>query len=225
MNGFDQNELESFAGMIVNPVLYFVPLCGRNVAFTAERMEDNKCLFLRHDFKCNIYENRPDVCRKFGYTPKDVFNFLDKVFLNATILRIGRGSGLFVIADGKETDKASIVRFEQVADRILCDLLTGVNPQRQAEKYQEESTIVDMIAERITGPAAKSFTPEQYETLNAFVSDRQSPAERKAIFDDLSNKAIESLERYNKSWADDVHEELDNFSNGITRENSFGWHR
>lgn len=38
---FDQNELERFASRIVNPVLYFVPLFGRNVAFTAEKMEDN----------------------------------------------------------------------------------------------------------------------------------------------------------------------------------------
>ena len=75
---FDQNELERFATRIVNPVLYFVPLFGRNVAFTAEKMEDNKCPFLRHDFKCNIYENRPDVCRKFGEIDKLPCSFLKK---------------------------------------------------------------------------------------------------------------------------------------------------
>ena len=26
----------------------------------------NKCPFLRADYKCNIYENRPEVCRQFG---------------------------------------------------------------------------------------------------------------------------------------------------------------
>ena len=26
----------------------------------------NKCPFLRHDRTCNIYENRPEVCRLFG---------------------------------------------------------------------------------------------------------------------------------------------------------------
>ena len=62
----------------MNPVLYFVPLFGRNVAFTAEKMEDNKCPFLRHDFKCNIYENRPDVCRKFGEIDKLPCRFLKK---------------------------------------------------------------------------------------------------------------------------------------------------
>ena len=38
---FDQNELERFVSRIVNPVLYFVLLFGRNVAFTAEKMENN----------------------------------------------------------------------------------------------------------------------------------------------------------------------------------------
>ena len=75
---FDQNELERFATRIVNPVLYIVPMFGRNVAFTAEKMEDNKCPFLRHDFKCNIYENRPDVCRKFGEIDKLPCRFLKK---------------------------------------------------------------------------------------------------------------------------------------------------
>lgn len=29
--------------------------------------EDLKCVFLRPDFQCNIYEDRPDVCRQFGF--------------------------------------------------------------------------------------------------------------------------------------------------------------
>lgn len=30
---------------------------------------ENKCPFLRDDCKCNIYEHRPAVCRRFGVTP------------------------------------------------------------------------------------------------------------------------------------------------------------
>lgn len=68
---FDQNELERFADKIVNPVQFVAPMGpGRHgfavVAFTDERVERNKCPFLRHDFKCNIYDNRPEVCRLFG---------------------------------------------------------------------------------------------------------------------------------------------------------------
>lgn len=63
---FNQNELERFSNKIVNPVLEIVTMFGVNVVFTAQKMKDNKCPFLRHDFKCNIYENRPEVCRKMG---------------------------------------------------------------------------------------------------------------------------------------------------------------
>lgn len=104
------------------------------------------------------------------------------------------------------------------------------NPRRlkqylsQFREFSEEQ-IVRMIQKRITDPSAKSSTPRQYEALNAFVSNKQTPAERKAVFDDLFKKATDSLQRYNISWAKDVLEELDNLSKGIVRDNSFGWHR
>ena len=43
-----------------------MPLGNGVLALTSEDMELNKCPFLRADYRCNIYENRPDVCRKFG---------------------------------------------------------------------------------------------------------------------------------------------------------------
>lgn len=33
----------------------------------------NKCPFLRADCKCNIYENRPVICRRYGQTPNERF--------------------------------------------------------------------------------------------------------------------------------------------------------
>lgn len=27
---------------------------------------DNHCVFLKEDLSCNIYDNRPEICRKFG---------------------------------------------------------------------------------------------------------------------------------------------------------------
>ena len=67
---FEDNELERFANMIVNPIISVEPLFDAKLPFTSEKVDDNKCPFLRHDFKCNIYENRPDVCRKFGVIDK-----------------------------------------------------------------------------------------------------------------------------------------------------------
>lgn len=34
--------------------------------FVVPVTEDGKCVFLSSDLNCNIYENRPDVCKKFG---------------------------------------------------------------------------------------------------------------------------------------------------------------
>ena len=67
---FDNGELDRFKDKIVNKVLYVLPMLGKMVAFTNEKTELNKCPFLRSDYKCNIYENRPDVCRKFGVIPE-----------------------------------------------------------------------------------------------------------------------------------------------------------
>ena len=34
--------------------------------FTSRNIGRNKCPFLRADYKCNIYEHRPSLCRRFG---------------------------------------------------------------------------------------------------------------------------------------------------------------
>ena len=67
---FDRGELDRFKEKIVNKVLFILPMHGAQVAFTDEDPGRNKCPFLRADYKCNIYENRPDVCRKFGVIPE-----------------------------------------------------------------------------------------------------------------------------------------------------------
>jgi len=63
---FDSGELERFKDKIVRPVLFTDNLFGALVAFTDPSPENNKCPFLRDDYKCNIYENRPEVCRLYG---------------------------------------------------------------------------------------------------------------------------------------------------------------
>ena len=63
---FEQNELVKYADKIVNPILYTEPIGIGVFAVTNIDMMQNKCPFLRSDYKCNIYDKRPSVCRKFG---------------------------------------------------------------------------------------------------------------------------------------------------------------
>ena len=63
----DAQEHLAFADKIVNPILTVLPLDGRAVVpMTDPDPSKNKCPFLTADYKCNIYEHRPAVCRKFG---------------------------------------------------------------------------------------------------------------------------------------------------------------
>lgn len=64
--------LEQFADKVVNKVIATSPM-PVNPEFpppvaveTSEKIAKNKCPFLRADYKCNIYEYRPLICRKFG---------------------------------------------------------------------------------------------------------------------------------------------------------------
>lgn len=75
---FDRGELERHKDKIVNPVKFVLPMMGASVAFTDEKPERNKCPFLRADYKCNIYEDRPDVCRKFGVIAELPCEFIRK---------------------------------------------------------------------------------------------------------------------------------------------------
>lgn len=76
---FEHNELERFQSMIVNPVLGFTPFGMINIAMTDWDLDKNKCPFLRVDRRCNIYENRPNVCRKFGEIPELPCEYLKEI--------------------------------------------------------------------------------------------------------------------------------------------------
>lgn len=69
---FERNELERFKDKIVNPIIN-TEVIGPHGAVLAQTDYDfmhNKCPFLRHDCKCNIYDDRPEVCRLFGEIPQ-----------------------------------------------------------------------------------------------------------------------------------------------------------
>lgn len=68
---FESGELTKYADKIVNPILFTQPIGPfGTVAFTDDAPSKNKCPFLRSDYKCNIYEQRPPLCRKFGEIPE-----------------------------------------------------------------------------------------------------------------------------------------------------------
>lgn len=58
---------------LVRPILRFEDagdnpeLGGQNVvAITNEDIAENRCPFQRYDYRCNIYDRRPKICRMFG---------------------------------------------------------------------------------------------------------------------------------------------------------------
>lgn len=64
---FKENELERFADRIVTPVIETERLIiGGVLPWTSSDVMENRCPFLTRDYRCNIYDNRPEVCRKFG---------------------------------------------------------------------------------------------------------------------------------------------------------------
>ena len=75
---FEKGELTLFKDRIVNKVLYTTQLMTGIVAFTNPDPNKNKCPFLRADCKCNIYENRPEVCRLFGTIEKLKCSYIKK---------------------------------------------------------------------------------------------------------------------------------------------------
>lgn len=75
---FENGELETYADKIVNPVIDRMVVLGAVMPMTSNRPTTNKCPFLRTDYKCNIYENRPDICRKMGMVDKMPCNLIKR---------------------------------------------------------------------------------------------------------------------------------------------------
>ena len=76
---FTHGEIERFADKIVNPVIDYYPFGCVQISMTNLDLEKNKCPFLRPDRKCNIYDNRPDICRKFGEIPELPCKYLKEI--------------------------------------------------------------------------------------------------------------------------------------------------
>lgn len=76
---FSNHELDVYLDMIVNPIIEKAPFPdGSYLAVTDYDPLKNKCPFLRKDYKCNIYHNRPEVCRLMGNIPELKCKFYSK---------------------------------------------------------------------------------------------------------------------------------------------------
>lgn len=65
----DKKLIGAYRKKIVNPIIRYSDEFGdANVVLpiTDESLAKNKCPFLRADCKCNIYLQRPQLCRMFG---------------------------------------------------------------------------------------------------------------------------------------------------------------
>lgn len=88
----EKGFLTAYKKKIVNPVIELKAFTKKENAvnfksvmerpqylmITDKDIKKNKCPFLRDDFKCNIYDSRPALCRKFGTS--------DERFLNCSYL-------------------------------------------------------------------------------------------------------------------------------------------
>lgn len=64
------NEPESIKRLMLHEILSEKPLssslCSEKIEYVMPVTKNLKCPFLNQDYSCNIYEDRPPVCRKFG---------------------------------------------------------------------------------------------------------------------------------------------------------------
>ena len=84
-----ESYLSKYSDKVVNPVIKTVEMGnipsqgGKQIIpiTTLFNLLKNKCPFLRSDYRCNIYENRPQICREYGTrkNPKSTI-FFDLTF-------------------------------------------------------------------------------------------------------------------------------------------------
>lgn len=69
---FSDGELTKYADKVVNPILAEELIFGGAAVlpWTANHPLANRCPFLRADYRCNIYEQRPSVCRLMAEVPE-----------------------------------------------------------------------------------------------------------------------------------------------------------
>lgn len=67
---FPRGFIQAHCEAIVTPIAGLRYIAGNaEIPVTNEQVSKNKCPFLRDDFKCNIYHERPEVCRLMATIP------------------------------------------------------------------------------------------------------------------------------------------------------------
>lgn len=110
------------------------------------------------------------------------------------------------------------------ANREFSSKVKGILGIATAAAVTEDAA-VKAIVDRVGDKTAKSFTPEQYKTLNEFAADAETPEARKEVFDGLMAKAAPQLEGMNPKWIQDAQSELDDLAEGAERSQSQGMSR
>lgn len=141
---------------------------------------------------------------------------------------------------------------EEVADRVLFDLLNEVNPLdytkegvqklsdrmilghnifEQTEQSEAKEHLIQnakqVIHDRIVTPSARRFTPEQVEVLNRYhhVVVPDNPAGE--VFKELLHEVAQEsdVDRKPEKWVTDTAKELTDLAEGITRDQGQGLRR
>lgn len=118
----DRKLVGAYRKKIVNPIIRYSEGFDDDKIFaiTNEDVSKNKCPFLRDDYRCNIYLQRPQVCRDFGDGGKK------SKFLHCSILTGEPG------LDQKEMEKA-------IMD--IASISTAIEEMKEA-KYGKRKEIV-----------------------------------------------------------------------------------
>lgn len=64
METYGENIVTPIIGRTTLPPHPDLGMC--ELVFTDMAFEKNRCPFLRKDYKCNVYEDRPQICHLFG---------------------------------------------------------------------------------------------------------------------------------------------------------------
>ena len=67
---FKRGFIKAHEGAIINPIKAFQELHGGLELPITDVGQKNKCPFLRSDCRCNIYHDRPDVCKLMATIPQ-----------------------------------------------------------------------------------------------------------------------------------------------------------
>ena len=108
----------------------------------------------------HIRANHSDILT----TEKDVFDFLDNVFLNAKKLRRARGRAMFVVAENENTDSVAIIKLMPSASGDYYNIdSAGIY---RKTKWKESEDVIADLSEPSQSDAATDASKPQFRNKN-----------------------------------------------------------